>query len=151
MAQSIERQTLGFGFGHDLKVVGSSPRQAPHSVGSLLEIFSFSLCPSPCSLAVSLKINKYIFLKSNIAPMFSYCLQCILVIQKAINEKNYRKGPQELDSGNCQSISKLKRWYKQSIQPKSIRRKNLSHLITQSTYSQRGGKRMNIPRIYSFP
>lgn len=40
---------LGLGSGYDLRVVESSATLTPCSAGSLLEILTFSLCPSPYS------------------------------------------------------------------------------------------------------
>lgn len=52
-----ERPTLEFGSGHALRVVGSSPRSAPHFMGSLLGILS--LLPPPLPFPPSLS-NKFI-------------------------------------------------------------------------------------------
>ena len=43
VAQSAKHLTLGFGSGYDLRVLGSSLHQAPHSAWSLLETLSPSL------------------------------------------------------------------------------------------------------------
>ena len=62
-------------------------RWAPHSVGSLLEILSLSLCPNPCLLlSLSLKwINKYFKKKGDeknklLADTYYllYALKCIV-------------------------------------------------------------------------
>ena len=45
MVQSVKCPTLGFGSGHDLRVLGSSPASGSPLSGSLL--VSPSLCPSP--------------------------------------------------------------------------------------------------------
>ena len=55
VAQSVELLTLGFGSGHDPKVMRSSPASGSElSVKPALDFLSLSLCPSPplaCSLS----------------------------------------------------------------------------------------------------
>ena len=58
VAQPVECPTLGFGSGHDPRVVALSPSQALHWAWSLLEILSLSLCPSsPLANALSLSLS----------------------------------------------------------------------------------------------
>ena len=59
MVQSVKRPTLDFGSGHNLAVRGFEPRAGP-SIDRMEPAwlgFSVSL-PLPCSLSLSLKINK---------------------------------------------------------------------------------------------
>ena len=72
MAHSVEHLTLGFGSGHDLTVGGIQPCIGLRvlTVQSLLGILSLSSLSVPphimCMLSLSLKINKYIFLKDDL-------------------------------------------------------------------------------------
>ena len=60
MAQSVERPTLDFSSGHDLRVVALSPRRASCSAGSLLETLSLpvSFLPLPHLLSLSLSLKQ---------------------------------------------------------------------------------------------
>ena len=68
-AQSVVQTTLGFGSGHDLRVMSSSPIQALCSAPSLLKTLDLSPSPSrmlSCSLSLSLSLsNKGIFFKND--------------------------------------------------------------------------------------
>ena len=59
VAQSVKCPTLGFNSGHDLRVMELSPIPGSVLGGKSACGFSFSLslslCPSPCSLPLSLK------------------------------------------------------------------------------------------------
>ena len=58
VAQSVKRQTPGFGSSHDLTVCGFKPHVGLHDGSTELAWDSLSL-PLPCSCSLFLKINKY--------------------------------------------------------------------------------------------